>query len=136
MTDLTINAKHVRPLDGCVTSMKVADIATAVGKGVRTTSTGVTPWDSASSAGVKGNIGIIVSGEGHAADGAIAAGETVTVVWFGRLVLGATLDTTKQYWATLAGAIGDAAQGFGRSIGSPESADIFMFDPDSAQPTS
>lgn len=82
-----------------------------------------------------GHLGLIVSGGNHDEDGIVAADEAVTILWVGRVNLGVTLVSTKNYFladttSTVKGLFGDAAGTVSRRLAKAETEDgIIFFNP-------
>lgn len=140
MATLTIDATLVKPLVGSIISPKVLGAASKVGRVVYVDDVDpnkVYEADADGNATATGQLGIIVGGGLNVLvndTGVLAAGAQVDVLWFGRLVLGVTLDPNKQYYlanttSSVDGLIGDAAGSVSRRLGKPESAKIFFFNP-------
>jgi len=140
VTNVTIDPTHVRPLVGSTVIPKTAGEASDVGTTVYFSDDDtVLETDANDAATVTGRVGMIVAGGRHEPSGAIAEGERVTVLEFGRVSLGpdADLDITKQYFASdTKGLIGDVAGTVTRRLGAPESSEVFFFNPDAASATS
>jgi hypothetical protein len=140
MTDVTINPKHVRPLVGSTVVPKTCGVTATVGDIVYFYGDDEVRKTDADTAGtVTGRVGQIVAGGRHEPSGAIAVGERVTVLEFGRVSYGpdANLDLTKQYYVSnTAGKMGDVTGTITRRLGAPESSEVFFFNPDAVAATS
>jgi hypothetical protein len=141
MTTVTINPKHVRPLDGStVVPGYIAAEAMDVGDVVYVsdaTNKKVSQTDANSQATVKNKLYQVVAGGRHAPSGAIGVNEAVTLLEFGRVAWGdaADLDVTKQYYASdTKGGVEDAAGSNPRRLGQPEAKNVFFWNPENAAP--
>lgn len=131
MATVTVTATQVRPLPGYVAheceateAMNVGDVCQING------SEKAEMANATAAAGVKGTLGIVVSGSRHAASGAIVAGERVVLVLNGRVYLGesAALDETKTYYTgAVDGDIVDVPTTYARPIGTPTGATVLNF---------
>lgn len=133
MANVTVTATQVRALPGAITAMYDAGEAMTVGNVVQMAGDAALDMANASSAATaNGTLGIVVAAEGHSPTGAVAAGERVTIVLWGRVYLGesASLDETKVYFVgTTDGVITDVAPAAFRAIGYPLSPTILFFAP-------
>lgn len=137
MTLTSIDPKKVRPLAGCITRPFTMSGASQLGRLVYPSADDVvSETDAADSATVDGAVGMIVGGSRHSTDGLVVDGETVSVCFFGPVVVGnqddAVLDVTANYFAadvasTVKGRIGDAAGSASRRIGNPLTTTILFF---------
>lgn len=92
-----------------------------------------------SAAGVKGVIGIVISGaQGtHHIDGTLAVGEQISVLTMGYVELATTLTIGKQLYASAtAGLMTDVAPAQFRALGAPITSTVLFFNPVSTEPAS
>lgn len=140
MANVTVDATNVRPLPGYVGFELDATEAMSVGMVIQVNGSSEAEMaNCTTAAGVKGVLGLVVAGGRHAANGAIVAGERVTVVTYGRVYLGeaAALDETRGYYtAATDGLIADTAAANARPIGLATSATVLLFNPTSTEPGS
>lgn len=131
MANVTVTAAKVRPLPGYIAHEATAGEAMTVGMVAQIVGDEEAEMANATTAaGVKGTLGIVAYGSRHAANGAIAAGERVTLVTLGRVYLGedAALDETKTYYVgTTDGLISDTPTANSRPIGTPTGATVLNF---------
>jgi hypothetical protein len=133
VTDYTIPATGVRPLEGSVTSHKDAAEAMNVGDWVYVNGSGNAALaDGSATETANAQLGQVVAGSRALASGAIASGERVTIVWFGRVAYAdsVALDETKHvYLSDTAGKCADAPGTIIRRLGSPEASNILFINP-------
>jgi hypothetical protein len=133
MTDYTIAPTGVRPLEGCITSLKDAAEAMYVGDWVYVNASGNVALADASATGTaNAQVGQVVSGGRALATGAIASGERVCVVWLGRVAYddAVNLDESKHvYLSDTTGKCADAPGTYIRRLGSPEASNIIFINP-------
>lgn len=140
MANITVDAKNVRQLPGCLTVLGNAGEAMEVGKVVQIVAD--SDWEMAnagSAAGVAGQLGMVVAGALAHALGTIANNERITVVLLGRIFLGenAALDETKTYYVSATdGVITDVAPAQYRAVGHAINATTLMFAPVTTVPAS
>ena len=136
MSTLTLTPRLVRVLPGGITSTRVMYEASKVGRIVYVgTDSLMREAAGDTNTLATGQLGLIVSGGRADPDGNVAAGEAVTVLWFGRVNLGVTLVSTTQYYladttSTVKGLFGDAAGTVSRRVAKPEDeTGIIFFNP-------
>jgi hypothetical protein len=136
MTVVTINPVHVRPLVGSIVRPATADETMVVGDLVYVSDGDdvlVKKTDADTLATVTGRIYQVVAGGRHMTNGAIIQGEAVTILEWGRVSWGpdVDLDVTAQYFVSnTAGKVDTAAGTNTRRIGSPETVEVFFFNPE------
>lgn len=140
MANITVDAKNVRQLPGCITRLVNAGEAMAVGKVIQIVADSDAEMANAgSAAGVAGLLGIVVAGNRYDAEGDIANGERITIVIYGPVFLGenASLDETKTYYVSATdGVITDVAPAQYRAVGFAQNATTLIFAPVTTVPAS
>lgn len=133
MSDVTIDPKKVRPETGALVETGVAAEASDIGSLVVLSTGGWVEANNTTAAGVDGTLGIIVAGSNRTPSGAIASGETISVLVKGPIILGITLTPATAYFTSAnAGRIADATSTNARVLGQPMDTDKFLFDPAAA----
>lgn len=131
MADLVITPKKIRPLiGGNLTPSMVANSAMNVGDIVYPSANNVVSLcDADTATTVDGLVGMVVAGNRGDINGAIISGETVTVLWVGRVAVDdGSLDLTKSYFASnTTGKLADAAGTTSRRLAYPESTGVLFF---------
>jgi hypothetical protein len=140
MTTLTIPPRHVRPLVGSIVRRFYAAESMTVGNLAYVSDADaeeVSKTDANNAATIAGKIYQIVAGGRHLPSGAIAAGEAVTALEFGRVAWGPDVDLAVNqayYVSDTAGGVEDEAGSNPRRIGQAETAQVFFFNPENAAP--
>lgn len=134
MAVVTVTPKEVAPLAGCKTITGIAGENMDVGDVVQIQIDGA--WDmanSTSAAGAAGLLGLVLSGSRSAASGAIVAGETISILQWGRVYLGASTNQAvgiPLFVAETDGAMDNAVPTNDRVLGYMDSPDTLTFNPD------
>lgn len=137
MAILAVPPTNTRPLKGSIVSPQNMGAASQIGRLIFIDADGLCyETDATNANSVTGLIGLIVgTGQPYRASGIVAIEDRVSVLWFGRVYLGVTLNPDAQYFAanitsTVKGLIGDVAGSTSRRVGKPESTDgVFFFNP-------
>ena len=127
MPDVTLDPRKIRPLKGSDVSPGVAGYAGQIGDIVYNDNNNEAQLAPSTHTGL---VGMIVGvGNLHRTDGLFFTGNGLTILWHGRVALNTgTLDPTQQYYiGANPGKLADAADVTVRSVGAPETTNIFNF---------